>query len=239
MQALYLNDSYLKEFKTTVKSISDDKYIILEETAFYPKSGGQPCDTGKLIKEDDNTEYPIIYAGKFSGKISHETSKSGLKVGDKVTGLINWDKRHLFMRYHTACHVLSTVINKETNAQITGNQIGEEKTRVDFSLENFDREQITSYEEKTNNILKQNLIVTTKFMPREEAFKIPAIVKLKMHLPESIKEIRVIEIGNFDKQACAGTHIKNTSEIGTIKILKAENKGKDNRRIYFKLINNI
>ncbi len=233
MEALYMKDCYLKEFEATVKTVSEGKYITLDKTAFYPNSGGQPCDTGKLIK--DTKEYPVVYAGKFGGRISHEVTEPGLKEGDKVKGIIDWQRRHLFMRYHTACHILSAIIHNDTGAQITGNQIGEDKTRIDFSLESFDREKISSYEAKANEIIEKQLPVTIKFMKREEAFKIPSIVKLKMQLPESIKELRIVDIESLDQQACAGTHVKNTKEIGNIQILKAENKGKNNRRIYFRL----
>lgn len=233
MAELYLEDCYIKEFDAVVESVKDDKFVVLDKTAFYPNSGGQPHDLGVLIK--DETEYLVDYVGKFSGKISHEVTKPGLKVGDKVKGVIDWNRRYKFMRYHTACHVLSAVIHKETGAKITGNQIGVDKTRVDFSLENFDRGQIKSYQDKVNKIINQEIPVNIKILSREDAFKIPDIVKLKMDFPESVKEIRIIELENLDMQACGGTHVRNTAEIGPIEIIKAENKGKNNRRIYFKI----
>ena len=138
------------------------------------------------------------------------------------------------MRSHTACHVLSAVIHKETGALITGNQIGDVRTRVDFNLKDFDRSQIALYEEKTNEIIDQNIPVDIRILPREEALNMPSIVKLKKDLPE-MKEIRIIDIVGFDAQACGGTHVRNTGEIGHIEVVKAENKGKNNRRIYFRL----
>lgn len=130
--------------------------------------------------------------------------------------------------------MLSAVIHKETGALITGNQIGDTKTRVDFSLKDFDRSQIKSFEEKTNEIIDQNIKVNIKILSGEEAFKIPSIVKLKMDLP-SMEEVRIIDLVGFDAQACGGTHVRNTSEIGHIETIKAENKGRNNRRIYFRL----
>jgi misacylated tRNA(Ala) deacylase len=234
MEALYLKDCYLKEFDAVVESVKDGKYVVLNRTAFYPNSGGQPHDTGTLIHE--GREFPVVYTGKFGEVISHEVSETGLKTGDEVKGVIDWDRRYLFMKYHTACHILSAIIHRETGARISGNQLGETKTRVDFSLEDFDRDLIQSYEAKVNEIIDRGLPVSIDIMPREEAFKIPSVVKLKDAFPPDITEIRVINIPDVDRQACGGTHVKNTGEIPHIEIFKAENKGKSNRRIYFRFV---
>jgi misacylated tRNA(Ala) deacylase len=232
METLYLNDCYIKEFEATVERVTDNKFVVLDKTAFYPNSGGQPHDTGVLIK--DNLDYPVVYAGKFGDVISHEVSRSGLSSGDAVRGIIDWDRRYLFMKSHTACHILSAVIHNETGAQISGNQLGEDKTRVDFSLNDFDREQIKSYEAKVNEIINKKLPVTINIMSNEEAYTIPSVVKLKNAFPPESQEIRVISIPGVDQQACGGTHVANTGEIPNIEIFKAENKGKNNRRIYFR-----
>lgn len=229
---IYLLDSYIREFESVVLSVCGNK-IFLDRTAFYPESGGQPCDRGFILR--DKEEFPVVFVNKISSTISHEVSVEGLHEGDRVTGKIDWSRRYLFMRYHTACHILSGVINKETGAQITGNQIDSDKTRIDFSLENFNKEEIKKYEDKVNNLIKQSLPVSVKFLSREKALEIPSVVKLRMQLPEEIKEVRIIEIEGFDQQACGGTHVKNTSEINQIEIIKAENKGKANRRIHFKI----
>ncbi|MBN2489164.1 MAG: alanyl-tRNA editing protein [Methanosarcinaceae archaeon] len=234
MEALYLKDCSLREFDAVVESVKDGKYVVLNRTAFYPNSGGQPHDTGVLIHE--GREFPVVYTGKFGEVISHEVSETGLKTGDEVKGVIDWDRRHLFMKYHTACHILSAIIHRETGARISGNQLGETRTRVDFSLEDFDRDLIQSYETKVNRIIDRELPVSIDIMPREEAFKIPSVVKLKDAFPPDITEIRVINIPDVDRQACGGTHVKNTGEIPHIEIFKAENKGKSNRRIYFRFV---
>ncbi len=233
MKELYLTDCYLKEFEATVESVKDDRFVVLDRTAFYPNSGGQPHDTGSLVRED-GTEFPVTYVGKFEGNISHEVSNVGLKAGDRVRGVIDWDRRYRFMQYHTACHILSAIIHNETGAKITGNQLGEEKTRVDFNLEDFDRELIKSYESKVNEIIDLNIPVSIEIMPRDEAFTIPSLVKLKDAFPPEIEQIRVISIPDVDIQACGGTHMANTGDIPHIEIIKAENKGKNNRRVYFK-----
>jgi misacylated tRNA(Ala) deacylase len=234
MEALYLKDCYLKEFDAVVESVKDGKYVVLNRTGFYPNSGGQPHDTGVLIHE--GREFQVVYAGKFGEVISHEVSETGLKTGDEVKGVIDWERRYLFMKYHTACHILSAIIHHETGARISGNQLGEKKTRVDFSLEDFDRDLIQSYEVKVNEIIDRGLPVSVDIMLREEAFKIPSVVKLKDAFPPDISEIRVINIPDVDRQACGGTHVKNTGEIPHIEIFKAENKGKNNRRIYFRFL---
>ncbi|MBS3113489.1 alanyl-tRNA editing protein [Candidatus Woesearchaeota archaeon] len=229
--ALYMNDSYLKEFEAIVESIKDDKFVVLGKTAFYPSGGGQPHDTGTFVCNGE--DYPVVYTGKFSGQISHEVSKPGLKIGDKVIGRINWDRRYKFMRMHTAAHLLISIFNRESNVLITGNQISEDQTRIDFNMENFDRDKIIQYIQTANEIIRQDLPVKTYYLPREEAMKIPGVVKLAGALPPNVHELRIVEIPGIDIQADGGTHVKSLAEIGTIEFVKAENKGKDNRRVYY------
>ena len=172
---------------------------------------------------------------KIGEDISHEVDKEGLKVGDKLKCILDWERRYRLMRYHTAAHILSAVFHKEANALITGNQKDEGKARIDFDLENFDREKINDYIKKANEILKRNLEVKVYYLPKEEAFKDPNLFKLKNVLPKNLEKLRIVEIGDVDKQADGGTHVKNTKEIGEIEFIKAENKGKSNRRVYFKI----
>ncbi len=227
----------MKEFEAKVVSITkggENKFfIVLDKTAFYPNSGGQPHDTGKIVK--DGIEYPVVYVGKFSGKISHEVSKEGLKEGDSIKGIIDWDRRYALMRMHTAAHIISEVFHRDSGALITGNQLDMDKSRIDFSLENFDREKMSGYFAKANEIVNKNLNVKTYFLPREEAMKIENITKLANVLPPNVKELRIVEIESFDTQADGGTHVKSTKEVGKVEFLKAENKGKNNRRVYFRV----
>jgi Ser-tRNA(Ala) deacylase AlaX len=138
------------------------------------------------------------------------------------------------MRYHTASHILFGVINKKTGALITGNQISIDKTRIDFSLESMNKEILPSVEEEANNIIQEGHPVEFEFISRGEALKKPYLATLAKGLPEA-ETIRVVKIGDFNEQACGGTHVKNTKEIGKIKIVDFVNKGKNNRRIYFVL----
>ena len=232
-KALYLDDSYTKEFTAKVESIKDGKYVVLEETYFYPSSGGQPHDEGTIVK--DGKEYPVVFVGKFDGKISHEVSEMGLEEGDEVSCVIDWERRYKLMRMHTAAHVVCAFFHDELGAQITGNQKGVEKSRMDFSLEEFDREKIEMCIDKANKALDQNIELEISYMPREEALAMPGMVKLANKLPPAVKELRIVKIGDVDCQADGGTHVKNTSEVGKIKLLKMDNKGKSNRRVYFGL----
>lgn len=235
VEALYLDDCYLKEFNAEVRSVKDGKYIVLDKTAFYPSSGGQPNDTGKIIAPD-GTEYSVVYAGKFEGVISHEVDKEGLEPNMQVKCFIDWDRRYRFMRYHTAAHILSRIIFLETGAVITGNQLGLDRSRIDFSLKEFDREKIKGFEAKFNDFVKEPRPVLISVVPREEALKLPNVITTKECLiPESVKEVRLVDISGFDTSACAGTHVKDVSEVGEIEVLKAENKGAERRRIYFRL----
>ncbi len=231
-ELLYLKDSYLKEFEAKVIDIVDDA-VELDRTAFYPESGGQPSDTGTLTCY--GKIYHITHVFKDKGRVLHRVKELGLKKGETVKGRIDWERRYLFMRYHTACHVLSTVIHNVTGAEITGNQIGADKTRIDFALKDFDKEAIQDYVAAANKLIASGRKVTVKFLPREEAFKIPALVKLRKMLPPTLKTIRIVGVEGFDEQACGGTHVANTSEIGEIQIVELKNKGKDNRRVYFTL----
>ena len=225
-----MDDSYCKEFEAEVTS-AKDKFVVLSTTAFYPNSGGQPYDIGKLIDENGN-EYEVVYVGKFAGNISHEVNKTGLKQGDKVKGVIDWQRRYKLMRSHTASHVLSAVMHDNYGAKITGNQLSLEKIRVDFNLESFDRELINKAIEQTNEYLKEDLPVSISYLPRKEALNDPSLVKLAGTMPPEINELRIVSVGTVDRQADGGTHVKSTREVGQLTVLKMDNKGKSNRRLY-------
>lgn len=239
IKPLYLADSYLTEFAATVLDVNNDQrgngvFIVLDQTAFYPSGGGQPHDTGTLTK--DGKIYAVLSVTAQNGKILHQMDAGGLQQGDRVHGKIDEQRRQLLQRMHTACHVLSAVFVKETGALITGNQLNTDQSRIDFNLETFDREKIQQYINKANELLATNQVVEVSFMPRAEAEKMPELAKLAIGLKEGIEEIRVVKIGNIDMQADGGTHVKNTKEVGTIELIKCENKGKSNRRVYFRLI---
>ena len=140
------------------------------------------------------------------------------------------------MRMHTSAHILSSVVNGETGALITGNQISPDESRVDFNLEDFDKGKMSYYIDKVNEAIGRGLEVKTFFMKREEALANPGFVKLANAMPPSLEMLRIVEIGDVDTQADGGVHVKNTIEIGKVVGLKTENKGKNNRRLYFTVV---
>jgi Ser-tRNA(Ala) deacylase AlaX len=151
---------------------------------------------------------------------------------------LDWERRYKLMRMHTAAHIISGIMNRETGALITGNQLQPDKGRIDFSVDQFDRDKLKSYQELSNQIVNMEIEVTSEFMPREQVLKDHSMTKLAKgieHLPENIKSLRILKIGDFDIQADGGTHVKNTKEVGAITFTDFSNKGKNNRRIYFML----
>jgi len=233
-KALFLEDSYLKECDATVVSVKDGKYVVLDQTLFYSKGGGQPWDTGKIIKEDEI--FNVVYVGKFSGEISHEVDRAGLREGDKVHCVLDWERRYKLMRSHTAAHTFASLLCIGTGALITGNQLGLDRTRFDFSLKKFDRNILKHFIDEANEMFEKDISVKWYTVPRNEALKIKGLIKMAEAYPPEIPFLRIVEIEGLDRQADAGTHVKNLKEVGQISLIKAENKGKNNRRVYFSLI---
>jgi len=233
-EPLFLNDPYAKEFDSEVVDIFGGKNVVLRETVFYPQGGGQPGDTGFLATADGQ-KFTVTNTWKFEGKVLHELEKPGLAVGQKVHGDIDWERRYLLMRNHTAAHILSGVIHKLHGAMITGNQLGTDKTRIDFSLVDFSKEQMENFIAEANAVVDAGHEVKAYYLTKEEAANVEEISKLAKGLPPDITNIRVVDIVGFDKQPDGGTHVKNTKEVGHLVLLKCENKGASNRRAYFKV----
>jgi Ser-tRNA(Ala) deacylase AlaX len=233
-EALYLKDSYRRECEATVVSVKDGKYVILDQTIFYPKGGGQPWDTGRILK--NGQVYNVIFVGKFSGEISHEVDRMGLNVGDDVKCILDWGRRYKLMQAHSAAHVFASLLCHGTGALITGNQLEEDKIRFDFSLEDYNPEVLVKYVNEANAVLGNDIPVKWYELPKEEAMKIPGVVKMAKAFPPDIAKLRIVEVEGIDKQADGGTHVRNLKEVGQIKVLKTVNKGRNNRRVYFTLI---
>lgn len=233
-ELLYLRDSYLKGFDAEVAAISENR-AELDKTAFYVQGGGQPSDIGTL-RNPAGKEFRVLEVLKREGRVWHKLeSAEGLAVGEKVHGTIDWARRYWFMRMHSSAHVLAGVIFKETGKMITGNQLGNPESRMDFNTEDYSPEFFKSLEEKANQVIARNLGQTVSFLPRGEALKIPELFRLKDVLPKEIREFRIATIEGFDTQADGGTLTANTREIGKVKILRTENKGAQNRRFYWTL----
>jgi Ser-tRNA(Ala) deacylase AlaX len=253
-ELLCLSDSYLRECDAVVESASG-KEIVLDRTIFYPRGGGQPADTGKMVS-GSGSEFRVLGVTKKDGKVVHEleAQNHGLKTGDRVRCVIDWERRYRLMRMHTAAHVLGAIMHDVFGILISGNQLEEDKARFDFTMNEFDREKFELVVKKANEALSRSVELKVYSLAREEALKIPGVVKLAAHfsgapekgpisgqtgnrgaLPPSISVLRIVEIPGIDIQADGGTHVKQLAEVGKIEIIKLDNKGKDNRRIYFNL----
>ena len=235
-EKLFLEDSYLREFTAKVTFV-DNKYIKLDRSCFYAKSGGQVNDLGTLTRIKDNKEFQVVFVAKIDDDISHEVDEIGLEVGDEVMGKINWGRRYKLMRLHTAAHVLDAVFHEDNGVLITGNELNPEKSRIDFNLQNFSREKVQAFIDKANEIISRDLEVKNYYLKKEEAMKIPGIIKLAQAAPPDLPILRITEISDLDIQADAGTHVKHLMEIGKIILLDIENKGKERKRVYFDVIN--
>jgi misacylated tRNA(Ala) deacylase len=231
-----LEDSYLRECDAVIASVEKGKYIVLDQTIFYPKGGGQPWDTGKIVRGDH--AHNVVYVGKFSGEISHEVDLEGLGSGDEIHCILDWERRYKLMKSHTAAHLFASLLCKGTGALITGNQLYEDKIRFDFSLKEYDKTVLNQYVDRANEMVGKDIPVRWYELPREEALKIPGVIKMAGAFPPTIPRLRIVEIVGVDKQADGGTHVKNLKEIGRIELIKTENKGKNNRRVYFSLESN-
>ncbi len=229
-ELLYLEDSYLREFEAEVMGV-DDEGVFLDKTAFYLGGGGQPCDTGKLIVGDK--EYIVI--GMRRDDALHIIEGDKPKVGEKVHGIIDWERRYRIMRTHTAVHVMSGVAYQQFGVVITGNQLYEARARLDLSFENMSRELAQKIVEESNRIIEKNLRVKWYYISKEEFKNRPELMRVNPKLYEKYDRIRVVEIEGFDIQADGGTHVKSLKEIGKIELQKYESKGRKNKRIYITL----
>jgi misacylated tRNA(Ala) deacylase len=234
---LYLDDPEVRDFDATVTAHVEGVGVVLDRTAFYPGGGGQPADTGVLHSPGGDAE--VIGMKRIDGQIVHLLAEgvSFPAVGEAVHGEINWDTRYRLMRTHTAMHVLCGVVWKDFGAQVTGGNMGPERARMDFELEDLSEERVQHIEGRCNDIIAEGRTVSWKTLPREEAFEIPDLIRTKINLlPEHIREVRVVEIDGLDIQADGGTHVNNTREIGGLKIIGTRSKGKSNKRLEIEIV---
>ena len=230
MKKIFEEDSYIKDFTTKINQVDEaNKIIQLEETAFYAKSGGQPGDTGKL--EIEGQEIIVLDTIKEESKIFHlvEDIKNAEK-NRRVRGLIDWDKRYKHMKMHSALHLMCSIIPLD----VTGGQIGFEKSRLDFN----DPEKIINkeeVEEELNKLINEDHKIKYELIDSKILEDNPELVRtMSVKPPKSNRKIRLVKIGNIDLQPCGGTHVLSTIEIGKITVSKVENKGRMNRRINIK-----
>ncbi len=231
-ELIYLQDSYVEEFTAVVVGQDEEQHgVILDRTAFYPGGGGQPCDQGKLLA--GTREYIVSRVRRGGVHIIEGELPS---VGTEVEGAINWDRRYKLMRTHTAMHILCGVIWRDYQASVTGGNMEVLSGRMDFEFERMTPALIADIEAKINQEVIASRDLSIKVLSREDAFQIPDLIRTKINLlPPGIREVRTVEIVGLDLQADGGTHVANTSEVGTIKISKYKSKGGINKRLYVEI----
>ncbi len=230
---LYQTDSYIKEFDAVVTaSLPDEKAVALDQTAFYPGGGGQPNDVGKLAGLN------VLKVRKAGDDILHVIEEGDLPaVGSKIHGVIDWDRRYKLMRTHTAMHILCGSVFRDYGAQVTGGDMEPLKGRMDFEFDRLQKELVSVIEAAVNREVQAGREVRVKILPRAEAFKIPDLIRTKINLlPEGIQQVRTVEIVGLDLQADGGTHVKNTAEVGKIRVADYKSKGAINKRIYIEVL---
>lgn len=234
---LYHDDSYLRRFDAEVVAV-EGRAVALDRTAFYPGGGGQMADQGALTL--GARRLPLAALRKDGDLVWHELAHEAGEppaVDDHVSGDIDWDFRRRMMRTHTALHLLCGLIFKNYGAQVTGGQMYADRARMDFSMEGFSPALVKDIEASVNQAVRENHPIKVYRLPRAEAMQIPDLIRTKINLlPPDIQEIRIVEIVGVDLQADGGTHVHETSEVGGVRVVKTENKGKLNKRMEIALI---
>ena len=230
---IYLQDAYVREFAALVTSVSDQG-IVLDQTAFYPGGGGQPSDRGSLRIEDQ--EWQVVKVQRADGEICHRLEGDPTGKETAVSAKLDWDRRYQLMRVHTAMHILCGVIWRDYGASVTGGNMEPLRGRMDFEFERMKKDLVADIETKINNEVQEARPISTRTLPRDEAFEIPDLIRTKINLlPPSITEVRVVEIEGLDLQADGGTHVANTREVGPIHIVDYKSKGAINKRLVVEL----
>jgi misacylated tRNA(Ala) deacylase len=233
---LYQEDSYLREFKAVVLGYIDDM-LVLDSTAFHPgPHGGLDTDKGFIVRESG--ERLRVEEAKMleGGVVGHRVTGPRLAPGERVTGVIDWERRYRMMRLHTFSHILASILYEKYGVMVTGGHITPEYARDDFSLDRSDwKEVLSSAVEEANVVASKCIEVKVYWLPREEALKIPGLVKLAGRLPPDLEKLRIVEIPGVDIQADGGPHVKNTCEIGRVRIVKMESRGRKRKRLYYSL----
>jgi misacylated tRNA(Ala) deacylase len=236
---LYQTDAYLKEFSAIITAVdAGTRAVILDQSAFYPGGGGQPCDFGSIEVAD--VIYPVEKVKKQGDDVLHFLGGSdplpAPNSAAAARGTLDWVRRYQLMRTHTALHILCGTVFRDYGAKVTGGDMDPLKGRMDFEFENMRGELVHAIETATNLEVQQGREIRVKILPRDEAFQIPDLIRTKINLlPEGILQVRTVEIVGLDLQADGGTHVKNTSEVGTIKVADYKSKGAINKRIYIEV----
>lgn len=233
-ELLYQTDSYLKEFDAHITFVdSEARAVVLDRSAFYPGGGGQPCDLGSL--RVNGVDYPLSKVKKLGEDVLHFiTGDAPLPIMDaEAHGVLDWDRRYKLMRTHTGLHVLCGTVFRDYGALVTGGDMEPLAGRMDFEFERMQADLVKDIEAAVNREINQARPIQVRILPREEAFQIPDLIRTKINLlPEGISQVRTVEIVGLDLQADGGTHVKNTAEVGRLKVVDYKSKGAINKRIY-------
>jgi len=230
---LYETDAYLRDFEAQVVE-AEGNMLALDRTTFYPGGGGQPPDKGALIHL--GVVKAVVEARKRDGVVWHTILGEPPKQGAKVLGHIDWQRRYALMRTHTALHILSAVVWRDHHRQVTGGDMKPLAGRLDFEFEELTLDVANAIEAAINEEVHAAHPVRIAILPREEAFAIPDLIRTKVNLlPEGIEMVRTVEIVGLDLQADGGTHVANTAEVGLVKLVGHESKGRANKRLRIEL----
>ena len=231
---LYQSDAYLQEFDATIINVDvDARSIVLDQSAFYPGGGGQPCDFGQLVCGE--LVFSVNKVKKQGEDVLHFLAGTDPLpvIGATVHGRIDWDRRYKLMRTHTALHILCGTVFRDYGALVTGGDMEPLGGRMDFEFERMQAGLVHDIEIAVNKEITNSHPIKVTILPREEAFQIPDLIRTKINLlPEGITKIRTVEIVGLDLQADGGTHVNNTSEVGTVRVVDYKSKGAINKRIY-------
>ncbi len=245
--AICYRDAYARSCEATVQSVDasgGDVVVTLDRTVFYPGGGGQPADSGTLLALDPvwgGQRWQVASARRTGESIAHVlagvTPDDAPEPGVRVRVDIEWERRHLLMRTHTALHTLCGVVWRDYGAQVTGGNMEPGGGRMDFEFERMSGDLVGEIEAKVNAELAAGREVRVRVLPRDEAFAIPDLIRTKVNLlPAGIAEVRTVEIVGLDLQADGGTHVANTTEVGRIRVTGYESKGRINKRIRLEVI---
>lgn len=228
-ELLYHSDAYLKEFDAKVSAV-DGNRVALDRTGLYARGGGQPSDFGLL--KSDGDEWRVLDSKKQGADVWHQLDHPAPSAGTAVHGVVDWDRRYRLMRTHTALHILCGVVFRDLGVSVTGGDMEPLNARMDFELERMSSDFAQMIEERINMEVAAAREVRTRILPREEAFQIPDLIRTKINLlPPDISFVRVVEIVGLDLQADGGTHVANTGQVGRIRVVGHESKGKINKRL--------
>lgn len=230
----YHLDAYAASLATTVDALAGEG-VLLRDTVFHPQGGGQPGDSGVLRL--DGEVIPVVGAELGPAGILHRLPPGVAppSPGTPALAELDWPRRYRFMRYHTALHLLSGVVFQRIGSGITGNQIAEDRARMDFAIPDFTRERAEELLAATNEVVARHLPVEVRFISPEERARRPELVRVATEGVAEGEEVRLIDIVGFDVQADGGTHVRSTAEVGPLKLEKIENKGARNKRLYLTL----